>query len=212
MADIAREAIERGIAQGEPTRDVSRFGIQRERQLVAARDTAWSGDFGAGGGVTPGEEARRNLRWGENYLPAIPDSEARQHFSCICQRIVCELRDLDLAGRFVDGILADEGAGAVAEIASLLETMFDCPFGDGEALKSVVVAIQSQTNNAGWTQQTIGFLRAVMTFLSARYLINEQTVDEVYAIMEEHGLDRFRGSVSDRGIRTRYRLVEIKDE
>jgi len=119
---------------------------------------------------------------------------------------------LELADYIANGRVADEGAGTIAEIASLLESMFDCPFGEGESLKSVVVAIQSQTNNAEWTRQTVEFLRDAITFLSARYVIDDQTVDELYKIMEEHALDPFRGSVSNRGIKTRYRLVEVEDD
>jgi len=125
--------------------------------------------------------------------------------------VLGELDDLEATDYLVDGKVSDEGAGVIAEIANLLENLFDCPFGEGESLKSVVVAIQSQTNNADWSGQVVGFLRDVMVFLRARYVVNDQTVDEVYEIVKEHGLDPFRGSVSDRGIRTRYRLVKAAD-
>jgi hypothetical protein len=153
------------------------------------------------GGISPGEEERRRLGWGPRYLPDINGREERQQFSQICERVLQELDDLDAADYLADGKVSDEGAGVVAEIGSLLEQLFDCPFGEGESLKSVVVAIQSQTNNADWTSEIVAFLRDTMQFLRARYLVNDQTVDEVYQILKEHGLDRFRGSVSDRGIK-----------
>ena len=99
----------------------------------------------------------------------------------------------------------------MAQVDSLLETMFDCPFGEGECLKSVVVAVQSQVNNVDWTRDIVKFLRNVMSFLRVRYVVNDQTVDEIYDMMKEQNLDPFRGSVSDRDIKTRYRLIEVDD-
>ncbi len=163
-------------------------------------------------GVSPSEEARIAQAWGPRFMPDIEQRKAREQFSLICQRIKCELDDLALSDGFVNGRVMDHAAGVIVEIAQLLEALFDCPFGEGESLKAVVVTIQSQTNNVKWSQETVAFLKDVASFLRARYVINDQTVDEVYKIMQEHGLDPFRGSISDRDIRTRYHLVEVAQE
>ncbi len=212
MENLTRNATERGSTEADIFRDPAVADLQLVSQAASGRYGTAPVDLPTGDGTAAGEEERKRLGWGECYSPRIEDREARQQFSQICQRMLCELADLELADYFRDGKLVDEGAGPVAEIGDLLERMFDCPFGDGESLKSAVVAIQSQVNNADWTDQTVRFLRDAMTFLSARYIVNDQTVDELYKIMEEHGLDPFRGSVSDRGIKTHYRLVEMKDD
>lgn len=157
------------------------------------------------------EEARRKSRWGPKYSPELHDRENRGRFAQICSQILLELEQLRSAGCVHDGEVSEEGAGSVVEINRLLEQLFDCPFGDGESLKGVVVAIQSQTNNITWTENTVGFLQDVCEFLQARYLVNSQTVDEVYEIMKERGLDRFRGVVSDAGVERHYRLVEMDE-
>ena len=210
MANIARNTVGQGSAEpqlhGGPMPEDADFAMQ----TATAIDVATSAGLGLGDGISPGEEERRRLGWGPQYLPRIDGREERRQFSQICEQVLDELDDLETADYLVDGKVSDEGAGVVAEIGNLLEQLFDCPFGQGESLKSVVVAIQSQTNNADWTPQIVAFLRDTMQFLRARYVVNDQTVDEVYQILNEHGLDRFRGSVSDRGIKTRYRLVEVE--
>ncbi len=209
MANIASNASAQGSTEADVFPCPQSSAVPPERQ---AKATAPSADLGSQLGISPAEDAPGDDGWGEHHLPRIQDREARQHFSEISQKVLSELEELELAGYVANGTVTSEAAGTIAEIAKLLETMFDCPFGEEESLKSVVVAIQSQTNNVDWTRQIVDFLRDVMTFLRARYVVNDQTVDEVYQIMKEHGLDSFRGSVSDRGIKTHYHLVETKDD
>ena len=180
-------------------------------QTATAEGMSRPGGLSYGEGVSPGQQERERNKWGPRYSPKIDDRASQQEFSQICQKILIELDDLEAADCYVDGIVAHEGAGVVAQVDSLLETMFDCPFGEGESLKSVVVAIQSQVNNVDWTRDIVKFLRNVMSFLRVRYVVNDQTVDEIYDMMREQNLDPFRGSVSDRDIKTRYRLVEVDD-
>jgi hypothetical protein len=163
--------------------------------------------------VQPGssEAARRRVGWGRRFFPEIADREARASFANICQRVLCELEDLEQSDCLAGGKVSEEGAGFIVQIDDLLESLFDCPFGQGESLKGVVVAIQSQTRNADWTQEIVSFLREAMVFLQARYAVNDQTIDEVYEIIKEHGLDPFRGTVSDEGIKTQYRLVRVDE-
>ena len=157
------------------------------------------------------ERERERIGWGRRYSPEIVDRAARQEFSQVCQSVLTELNDLEAADYYVNGVVTSEGAGVVAQVGSHLETMFDSPFGEGESLKSVVVAIQSQVNNVDWTRDIVEFLRKAMSFLCVRYVVNDQTVDRIYDMMKEQNLDPFRGSVSDRGIKTRYRLIEVDD-
>jgi len=211
MASIARSTAGEGSVEpqvyGGPVPEDADLAVQ----AATATDVATAAGLGLGDNVSRGEEERRRLRWGPQYLPEIDGREERRQFSQICEQVLDELEGLEAADYLMDGKVSDEGAGVVAEIANLLEQLFDCPFGDGESLKSVVVAIQSQTNNVDWTPEILAFLRDTMQFLRARYVVNDQTVDEVYEILKEHGLDPFRGSVSDRDMKTRYRLVEVEE-
>lgn len=211
MANIARNAFGHGSVEPEALGGPLPEDVGLATQMATARDVATSAGLGLGDGISRGEEERKRLGWGPQYLPRIDGREEQQQYSQICGRVLEELDELEAADYLVDGTVSDEGAGVVAEIANLLEQLFDCPFGQGESLKSVVVAIQSQTNNADWTPEIVAFLRDTMQFLRARYVVNDQTVDEVYEILKEHGLDPFRGSVSDRDIKTRYRLVEVEE-
>jgi len=180
-------------------------------QMATAEGMSRPGSPAFGDGVSPVEQARQRNNWGSLYSPKIDDRASQQEFSQICQKILIELDDLEAADCYVDGAVGHEGAGVVAQVDSLLEAMFDCPFGEGESLKSIVVAVQSQVNNVDWTTDIVEFLRSAMSFLRVRYVVNDQTVDEIYDMMRERNLDPFRGSVSDRDIKTRYRLVEVDD-
>ena len=211
MTSIARNAVDRGSAEADVFGGPMPRDAGFETQAATANDVAPSAGFQREDRISLGEEERRRLGWGAQYRPAIGGREERQQFSQICGRVLEELDELQATDCLVDGKVSDEGAGFIAEIEDLLENLFDCRFGDGESLKSVVVAIQSQVNNADWNGQVVTFLREVMAFLRARYVLNDQTVDEVYEIIKECGLDPFRGSVSDRGIKTRYRLVKVDD-
>jgi len=211
MTRIARNTTDQGSPRVEDVWSAGPADAELVSRAATADDITPSGELGTGVVIPTGGEVRKRLGWGAQYLPPIDGREERRRFSEICGRVLGELDDLEGADYLVDGKVSDEGAGVIAEIANLLEKLFDCPFGEGESLKSVVAAIQSQTNNADWSRQIVDFLRDVMVFLRARYVVNDQTVDEVYEIVKEHGLDPFRGSVSDRGIKTRYRLVKAED-
>lgn len=195
------------ISAGAPG-PVEHVGIGEKFEVATREDAVAPPTDHFGNGASSGQEARERLGWGERFVPPMASRKGRQQFSQICQRILCELDSLELAEYFADGKVTAEGAGVIAEIATLLEAMFDCPFGEGESVKSVAVAIQSQTNNVEWTEQLTVFLRDVMKFLRARYVVNDQTVDEVYQMMNEHGLDQFRGAISDSDVKKRYRLIE----
>lgn len=200
-----------------PQEEAAGTGIPEERGPVAdhptahpatARDVVPPPDV-----AQPGfsEFARRRLGWGRRFFPEIEDREARASFANICQQILCELEDLEQSDCLADGKVTEEGAGFVAQVDNLLESLFDCPFGQGESLKGVVVAIQSQTKNVDWTEDVVSFLREAMVFLRARYAVNDQTIDELYEIIKGHGLNPFRGTVSDEGIKTQYRLVRVDE-
>jgi hypothetical protein len=135
------------------------------------------------------------------------DAASYKKFRGLCDRIIEELQNIP---RFLHGdVVTDEGAEVVAEVEALLEELYDCPHGQGEALKRVVVAIQSQVNNVQWEKTHADFLMEVFTFLRVRYLIDESVVAACYDTMKEHGLDPFRGSVAESLVVKRYRIEEI---
>jgi len=154
--------------------------------------------------------ARYKRGWGPKYEPPVADEDGRTRFRRLCDDLAAYVQQVDQF--LADGVVADDGAGIVAEIQASLEQLYRCPFGLGESLKSVVVAIQSQVNNAIWTDRHVAFLKAVTRFLRRRYVVSKQTADEVFDMIEEYGLDPFRGSVSDTGVRVRYRLERVQDQ
>ena len=156
--------------------------------------------------TTSGDDARRRLGWGDKFAPPLPQREARNEYYRICDALKRELDEVD---EFVSGgQLTDEGAGVVAEIEAQLEQLYDCQFGCGESLKAAVAAVQSQVNNAAWNVQHIRFLRNAVRYLRARSVIDAATVEEVNDLIEEHGLDVFRGTVSEPEVVRRYRIIE----
>lgn len=148
--------------------------------------------------------------WGNCYQPKLQDADGRLKFRRLCDDLDAEVRRLN--DYVVDGELADEACGLAAEIQNLLEHLYDCPFGEGESLKSVVVAIQSQLNNAHWTASHIAFLQDVTHYLRSQWIINDEKVREIGDSIEEHGLDVFRGTVSDSGVLAKYRIEKINCE
>ena len=154
-----------------------------------------------------GLHARDARGWGRKFMPELSDADGRRDYKRCCDDLDAEIRQLD--EHVADGVVADEAAGVIAEIQALLERLYDCSFGEGESLKSVVVALQSQLNNAQWTERHVAFLQASIQHLRARWVVNDQTVDEIYAMIEEHGLDPFRGTVSDSGILVQYRIERV---
>lgn len=127
--------------------------------------------------------------------PKIPtDAETYRAFRELCTQIIEELRGL---WRFLkDDVVSDEGSEIVAEVESLIEKLYDCPFGQGESLKKVVVTIQSQVNHVQWERRHAEFLTDVFTYLRPRRLINDGTVAECCDLIKAHKLDLFRGVLS----------------
>jgi len=156
-----------------------------------------------------GARERQKRGWGPKYQPPIEQAEERRRYRRICDDLDAEVRQLEQF--VVGGVVSDEAVGLVAEIQNLLETLYDCPFGEGESLKSVVVAIQSQLNNAAWSEQHLAFLRGAIQHLRVRPIVNDCTAQEIHDMIEEHGLDPFRGTVSDSDCVVTYKLQRVED-
>lgn len=131
-------------------------------------------------------------------------------FRTSCDRIIEELSKIP---RYFHGnAVSDEGVEVVAEVEALLEDLYECRHGQGEILKRIIVAIQSQVNNVQWEKSHAEFLTDIFAFLRVRYLIDESVVATCYDMIKEHGLDPFRGSVATPLAAKRYRIEEIKNE
>jgi hypothetical protein len=130
-------------------------------------------------------------------------------FRGICDDIFNELTKI---GAFLNhGEVRDEGAEITVEVEALLEKLYACPYGQGESLKRVVVAVQSQLNNARWNESHVEFLKDVIRYLRVRYLVDDATVDASYDMMRARGLDPFRGTVCEPRVIKRYRIEEVPD-
>ena len=129
-------------------------------------------------------------------------------FRRLCDDLLEELKAID--SFFVGDTVSDEGAGIVIEVEELLERLYACPHGHGESLKKVVVALQSQVNNAQWDSRHVGFLRDAIKNLRVRYLVDDSAVDACYELMKVHHLDEFRGTISEPQVVKRYRIEEVK--
>jgi hypothetical protein len=175
-----------------------------ERQGGAGKSVLSDAELTATPQDQSGLEIRRELGWGRYFVPPIRDSESRRLFQQICSDLHSEIKEVDEF--VVHGELAAEGAGVVAEVLNHLERLYDCQFGEGESLKMAVVAIQSQVNNAHWTAKHVDFLKAAISFLSARWVVTEQTADTIDDMIEEHALDVFRGTISDSDVLVGYRV------
>ena len=128
-------------------------------------------------------------------------------FRRLCDDIFAELEMIN--GFFINDEVSDEGAEVVAEVEALLEELYTCPHGQGESLKRVVVAVQSQVNNVRWERRHIEFLGDVVRFLRVRYLVNEATVETCYDMMKARGLDPFRGTICEPRVLKRYRIEAV---
>lgn len=153
-------------------------------------------------------QSRQARGWGPKYEPRTQDEDARKQFRRLCDDLETDLKQLDQF--VVEGVVTDEGAGTAAEIQASLERLYHCPFGQSESLKSIVVAIQSQINNAIWTERHVAFLKEAVGVLRPRYVVSQETAEDIFEMIEEHGLDQFRGSLSDTGVRVRYRLEKVE--
>ena len=86
--------------------------------------------------------------------------------------------------------------------------MYACHWGEGENLKMVVVALQSQLNNVQWDRRHVELLKSRVRRLRTAYLIDARCVDDCYQEIEELGLNQFRGTLSEGEVRKRYRIIE----
>lgn len=184
----------------------SRVPEQASRSHGAQPATASSVVSGFGPELDSFERAREAAGWGSRFKPPI-DHDKYASYRRICDDLNSEVATL--TDFLVDGTVTEEASGVVAEIESDLERLYDCHWGEGESLKRAVIAIQSQINNARWTAKHVDFLRSAVSFLRPRYLVNDLAVDELNQMIEQHGLDQFRGSVSDSEVATRYRIERI---
>ena len=157
-----------------------------------------------------GQRSREKLAWGSVYVPKRDDADGLKRFGLICDDLIGEINSL--AEHLTGGILDDEFAGPAAEINSLLKSLYNCPFGQGESLKSIVVLLQSQLNNAEWTARHVNLLRSTMCFLRVRNVLNDQTVAEIRDMIKESGLNIFRGSITDVGFVSKYRVQKVEAE
>lgn len=137
------------------------------------------------------------------------DVAANRAFRRLCNSLIEELGKIDVF--FVGDEVSDEGAEVVTEVEALLEELYDRPYGQGESLKRVVVAVQSQVNNARWDRRHVDFLRDVFRFLRVRYLVNEATVIACYDAMKARGLDPFCGTIGEPRAVKRYRIEEVEE-
>jgi hypothetical protein len=130
-------------------------------------------------------------------------------FRRLCDDIISELNGID--GFLQGDEVSDEGSEVVVEVEELLERLYDCPWGRGETLKRVVVAVQSQVGNARWARRHVEFVRDVIRFLRVRYLVDEAAVDACYGFMKQRGLDPFRGTICEPQTVKKYRLEEVRE-
>ncbi len=157
-----------------------------------------------------GEAYRSSRGWGQNFVPPHHEEETRLEYRRFCDELVADARGLQ--EHFASGGNTEDAAGLAAELEAILESLYDCRFGEEDAIKSVVVAIQSQVLNVIWTQEIASFMVDVAAFLRARFTIDAETVDTVNDIIEEHGLDVFRGTVSEPQVRSSSRHVKSEGE
>lgn len=148
-------------------------------------------------------------RLGGGYRHTTPQKDEQTRvLRLVCDDILNELDELEEC--LVD---SDDFAGPAAEILSCLEQLYDLPFGTpgDESLKRVVVALKGQVVNVDWDSNLCGFLREAIGRVRVRWVIDEDTIDELHDLMDKFGLDTLRGTIGDSGFLKRYRIVEITD-
>ena len=94
----------------------------------------------------------------------------------------------------------------------LLRDLYKCPWGKDECLKRIVVALRSQIGNAVWTRSHVAFLDEALRLVRGRYVVDESAVREVMSLVTRHGLDKYRGTISEPAVRKRYKIVEVDPE
>lgn len=135
-------------------------------------------------------------------------TDAYRSFQRICDEILeelCRIHDY-----LEDDAVSDEGLEVTVEVEHLVERLYDCPWGAGDELKKVVMAVKSQIGNARWTKQHVAFLKSFFPYLRTRYVINEQVVKDCYDEIKTHELNPFRGTLTEPEGTRRYRIVEVE--
>jgi hypothetical protein len=131
-----------------------------------------------------------------------------QEFRRICDELLVEAKRAD--NFLVDGLLSDTGMELVVEVEELLDRLYGIERGKHECLKRIVVAIGSQLYNVQWTRAHIGFLKDVVRLLRSSYLIDDSLVEECLRLIRSHGLEVFRGTVTETEVRKKYRIIEVE--
>jgi len=143
-------------------------------------------------------------------VPSCVDRSVFVDFRRICNTLKHEI--IVAKQHLSEGLVDEFGLPAILHIEDLLEELFDCEWGQGEHLKRVVVAIESQTKNVEWTSSHVAFLEEVIGFLSTRYVIDEFVVSQCVVSIKSHGLDPFRGTVAEPETLRKYKIVESNDD
>jgi hypothetical protein len=129
-------------------------------------------------------------------------------FRRICDDLFAEAKRAQIY--LLDGKLSDTGMEVVVEVEELLDRLYANAWGQDESLKRIVVAIGSQLNNVDWTDAHVGFLKNVVSLLRNSYLIDDSLVTECLELIREHGLEVFRGTVTETEVRKKYRIAEVE--
>ncbi len=169
-------------------------GASRPLAYVAAETQSTSG--------TPTGYAARSKA--PKSLPV--DERDYKKFRTLCDGILAEVRELE--SMLARNSFADTWVGSAAEIEVLLEDLYDAKWGKVDCLKRVVAKLQAQLNNARWDARHVAFLDDVFRGLRVRYSIDDTAVREIAEAVARHGLDPFRGSLSDSGTSKRLKIVE----
>jgi hypothetical protein len=157
------------------------------------------------GEISPNAMKARELsNWGPLYEPPTRKNDY-QNYRRILDELVGNIEQLRPSVTF-EGV-GDDAAAFEAEIQNLLETLYDCAWGEGESLKSAVVAIQSQLNNAIWTTTQFELLSGSIALLRSRYVVDTGVVDAIYDLVEQLGLEQFRGTITASDVKWDYELV-----
>ena len=154
--------------------------------------------------------AQSSQEWGKKLaVRGRGDGVAYDGYRQLCLDLEAEVARAD--GYLVGGKMSDEGLEVVVEVGSILDRLYQCKWGNNEYLQRVVVAIYSQVNNVEWTAAHVAFLRGIARILRITYVVNERVIDECYDLIEQNGLEPFRGSVTETGGQKRYRIVEVEE-
>jgi hypothetical protein len=139
---------------------------------------------------------------------SVKEAAAYQDFRRICDDLLSEAKHAD--DFLVDGLLSDRGIEVVVEVEALLDALYRTKWGEYECLKRIVLAIGSQLYNTQWTCAHVGFLKEVATLLRISYHVDDSLVAECLKLIRSHGLEVFRGTLTETDVRRKYRIVEAE--